>query len=361
MDSDELLASPDPAVSYRAHRRLAGDPDGDPEQQCRRREVAGSENVRRMLSGRRSDGTIGYGDARREQELAAAGRTAGAYRKWQGPHWTLAGLAELGYPPGDDSLRPVVEQVLGWLLAPRHLQPPSTRVFPGQEDRVRRCASMEGLALWYLHELGLADGRADELASRLVGWQWPDGGWNCDKNPSARTSSVQETLLPLRGLARHVQAGRAAPAVDKAIDRAAEFLLQRRLLWRRHDGAPIRPAWGRDPLQIQWPIRFYDVLFALVVMTEVERVRDPRCADALDHLAGKRLPGGGFPAEVRTARTVDQATSDGTFAHWGPSGRRRPNPYVTVDALWVLLAGLAGGASFPGVRPASPRAPRGGR
>ena len=107
MDSDELLTSSDPAVSYRAHRRLAGDPDGDPEQQRRRQQVAGSENVRRMLSGRRSDGTIGYGDVHRERELAAAGRAAGAYRKWQGPHWTLAGLAELGYPPGDASLRPV--------------------------------------------------------------------------------------------------------------------------------------------------------------------------------------------------------------------------------------------------------------
>ena len=199
---------------------------------------------------------------------------------------------------------------------------------------------MEGLALWYLHELGLADGRADELASRLVGWQWPDGGWNCDKNPAARTSSVQETLLPLRGLARHVQAGRAAPALNDAIDRAAEFLLQRRLLWRRRDGAPIRPAWGRDPLLIQWPIRFYDVLSALTVMTELERVRDPRCADALHHLAGKRLSGGGFPVEVRTARTVGAVASDGTFANWGPSGRRRPNPFVTIDATWVLRAGL---------------------
>ena len=230
------------------------------------------------------------------------------YRKWQGPHWTLAGLAELGYPPGDASLRPVVDQVFDWLLAPRHLKPPSTQVFPGQEDRVRRCASMEGLALWYLHELGLADDRADLLASRLVGWQWPDGGWNCDKNPAA--------------------------------DRAAEFLLARRLLWRRRDGAPIRPAWGRDPLQIQWPIRFYDVLSALVVMTELDRVRDPRCADALHLLAGKQLPGGGFPVEARTARTVTSVTSGGTFADWGPSGRTRANPYVTIDATWVLRAGL---------------------
>jgi len=199
---------------------------------------------------------------------------------------------------------------------------------------------MEGLALWYLHELGLADDRADELASRLVAWQWPDGGWNCDKNPSARTSSVQETLLPLRGLARHARAGHRSAALDGAVERAAEFLLARRLLWRCHDGEPIRPAWGRDPQLIGWPIRFYDVLSALTVMTELERIHDPRCADALHHLAGKQLPDGGFPVEARTARTVDVVTSDGTFADWGPSGRSRANPYVTIDATWVLRAGL---------------------
>jgi hypothetical protein len=338
---DELLASPDPAVSYRAHRRLAGVSEDDPDQQRRRRLVASSENVARMLSGRRADGTIGYGDVRRERELGAAGRAAGAYRKWQGPHGTLTGLAELGYPPGDASLGAVVDQVFDWLLAPRHLKPPSTQVFPGQEDRVRRCASMEGLALWYLHELGVADDRADLLASRLVGWQWPDGGWNCDKDPAARTSSVQETLLPLRGLARHAHAGRATPALHRAVDRAAEFLLARRLLWRCRDGAPIRPTWGRDPQLIQWPIRFYDVLSALVVMTELDRVRDPRCADALRLLAGKQLPGGGFPVEAPTAHTVTVVTSDGTFADWGPAGRTRANPYVTTDATWVLRAGHA--------------------
>jgi hypothetical protein len=44
--------------------------------------------------------------------------------------------------------------------------------------------------------LGLCDDRTDELVSRLVTWQWPDGGWNCDKRSGALTSSFQETLLP---------------------------------------------------------------------------------------------------------------------------------------------------------------------
>ena len=81
------------------------------------------------------------------------------------------------------------------------------------------------------------------------------------------------------------------------------------------------------------------MLFALVVMAEIGRLHDPRCTDALRHLAAKQLPGGGFPVERRTSRTVDEVVSDGTFADWGPGGRTRANPYVTIDALWVLREG----------------------
>jgi hypothetical protein len=319
-----LRDSTDPSIAYRAHR-LLDDPPEDDEDQCRRRQqVVETRNVHRLLAHRRPDGTIRHG------------REYHAYRKFQGAHWTMASLAELGYPPGDQHLMPLVEQIHEWLTSRQHLRPPSTQVISGQEDRIRRCASQEGLAIWYLHELELADERVDALVARMIECRWPDGGWNCDKNPTARTSSVQETLLPLRGLARHIRAGHDAPPAQEAVERAAEFLLDRRLLWRRHDGAPIRPMWGRDPMRIQWPIRWYDVLSALTVMAEVGRIDDPRCADALAVLAAKRLTTGGFPAEERTARTTNVVASGGTFADWGPPGHTQANPYVSIDATWVL-------------------------
>ena len=323
--TERLLESEDRSVAYRAQLRLGEGGDDEEGMRLHRQEIAGSRNVQRLLSRRLPDGTIRLGNEYH------------AYRKFQGTHWTLAGLAELGYPPGDRSLLPLVDQVHEWLWSPQHLGPPSTAVLAGQEDRVRRCASQEGLAIWYLHELGLADDRVDLLASRLVAFQWPDGGWNCDKNPGAQTSSVQETLLPLRGLARHVRGGTGDRYVTEAIDRSADFLLKRRLLWRLRDGAPILPKWGRDPMRTQWPIRWYDVLLVLVVMAELGRINDPRCVDALDVLAGKQLLSGGFPAEEGTARTVDHVASGGTFAEWGPTRRARPNPYTTIDATWVLL------------------------
>jgi len=319
-----LRDSADPCIAYRAHRLFDERPQDGEDQRRRRRQVIETPNVRRLLAHRRPDGTLRYGNEYH------------AYRKFQGAHWTMAALAELGYPPADHSLMPVVDQIHQWLTSPQHLRPPSTQVISGQEDRVRRCASQEGLAIWYLHELDLVDQRVDALVGRLIDCQWPDGGWNCDKKPATCTSSVQETLLPLRGLARHLRAGREAWDVRAAVDRAAQFLLDRRLLWRRRDGAPIRPTWGRDPMRIQWPIRWYDVLSALTVMAEIGRIGDPQCADALEVLAAKHLPTGGFPAEERTATTTDAVISGGTLADWGPCGRTRANPYVSIDATWVL-------------------------
>jgi hypothetical protein len=93
------------------------------------------------------------------------------YKKWNGGHWVLSILADLGVPPGDESLCPLMEDIYGWLLSPAHAK--NIRMIAG---RTRRCASQEGNAVWSSLRLGLADKRTDELVSRLLEWQWPDGG-----------------------------------------------------------------------------------------------------------------------------------------------------------------------------------------
>jgi hypothetical protein len=258
-----------------------------------------------------------------------------AYRKWQGPHWTLVGLAMIGHPAGDDSLRPLMASVEEWLFARQHVSPPSTTTLPGQEDRVRRCASQEGNAIWYAVTLGLETERTIELVDRLVDCQWPDGGWNCDRRPQARTSSFQETAIPARGLWAYGKRRGYEPAL-LAAHRAAELMLSRHLLWRQRDGALIGPDWGGRFDLIHLPIQFYDLLFALQVMAEIGRIGDPRCLDALALLESKRLPDGEFPLEYRNATTSDRVISRGTFADWGPAGQTRSNPLATEFAQAVL-------------------------
>jgi len=327
-----LAASDDPMLAYKARLLtawpLAGLQEGSEEARALRSRIATSPMARALLSGREPDGTI----------------RPHPYRKWQGPHWTLVSLALIDYPPGDGSLQPIMDQVYAWLLA-REL--PGRRTPAGQESRARFCASMEGNAIWYSIRLGLDDGRTARLAERLVRWQWPDGGWNCDDRATAAVSSFQETAIPVRALGAFGQRYGDAPALEAAA-RAAELLLSRRLLWRHRDGQLIEPDWGGRVDRIHFPAQFYDVLFALEVMAEVGRIGDERCTDALRLLESKRLPDGGFPLEEANARKADTIVSRGSFADWGPAGTRRSNPLVSLAAWRVFeRRRLASGAPSP--------------
>ena len=317
--AQRLAASDDPIVAYQARVRVLSAPESDPALCDLRAAIATSPLARALLSGREPDGTI----------------RLYPYAKFQGPHWTLVSLALIDYPPGDPALSPLKRQVDDWLLGPTFDRPPRTVWYPEQPDRVRRCASQEGNAIWAALRLGLEDDHTVALVERLVARQWPDGGWNCDKRRETRSSSFQESAIPARAL--HAFGSRFGHAgALRSADRAAELLLSRRLLWRRRDGVLIQPEWGGAVDRIKFPIQFYDVLFALQVMADLGRLGDPRCADALALLESKRIPGGGFPLEERVGVTRHMVASRGTYADWGPAGATRSNPFVTIAALRVL-------------------------
>jgi hypothetical protein len=321
--TDSLCAHHNPVVAYRARRLLAGESENSAALCELRRAIASSEMAKRLL-------------------LALNGERLNPYRKWQGPHWTLYSLAEIGFPAGDERLLPLRQRVMDWMFAPAFVKPPSTVFFPDQPRRPRRCASMEGNAIWSQLALGIVDQEhLPLLVDRLVAFQWPDGGWNCDKRRGARTSSVQETLLPLRGLT-HWHRATGDERARRAANRAAAFLLERRLLWRKRDGALIEPEWGGPVDKVHYPIRFYDVLSALLVMAEMGMVRDRRCQDALALLERKRLADGTFPVEWTNVTKANRIETRGTYADWGILHRKKGNPLVTVDALYVLrMAGRA--------------------
>jgi hypothetical protein len=176
--------------------------------------------------------------------------------------------------------------------------------------------------------------RLQELIERLIKWQWPDGGWNCDKRPRAHKSSFHETLIPLRALALHAKLT-GSPRSRDAAAAASEVFLRRRLFRRMSDGSVMNPKF----LKLQFPHFYpYNILFGLRVMAEAGFVRDPRCAEALDILESKRLQSGGWPLELKLWTRADNFITRGTRADWGPSGNTRPNPWVTRDALFILEA-----------------------
>jgi hypothetical protein len=249
------------------------------------------------------------------------------YYKWMGAHWVLSILADLGYPKGDEFLRLMIDQAYGWLLGEKHAQ--HIRLING---RMRRCASQESNAVFYSIRLGLADDKTDELAARLMKWQWPDGGWNCDKRPEVERSSFMESLIPLRALALYAQTSGDKRA-HQACERAAEVFLKRRLYLRQSDGGIMDPHFVLLHYPCYW---HYDILFSLKAMAEAGFIDDPRCQPALDLLEGLRLPDGGFPAIEKFYRLSRPDISGYSDVNWGGINKKKYNHYVTMDALSVL-------------------------
>lgn len=301
----------EPSIWYWLLTGVKGLTQEHPEVLAARQQVKTSERVSRMLEARKEDGRFPWH----------------AYSKWRGAFWTLLLLADLGYPAGDLSLKPLLDQVLEWLLDADRL-----KRIPLIDGRYRRCALQESNAVLTSLKLGLPDDRIEQLVELLLKWQWPDGGWNCDKKPAASHSSFHETWIPLRAMNAYALAT-GDPRVKACADRAAEVFLSRRLFRRKSDGEVIFHGFTELAYPSYW---HYDILAGLLVMNEIGRLNDPRCQEALDLLESKRLPNSGFPAEVKYYKVTDREISGVSRVDWGPVSSSRMNEFVTVRALSVL-------------------------
>jgi hypothetical protein len=250
-----------------------------------------------------------------------------AYQKWAGPHWRLAALAELDVPPSDPAVAPVIaegwERVVAWLEAPGRLAAAKP-----VDGRARVHGSQEGLAAWAAIRHGLAGepgvGRAIE---RLIEWQWPDGGWNCDVRPEARHSSFHETLPALWGLHEYATtAGGRASHI--AVGRAADLLLRHEVLWSRTTGRRVDPSFAVPHYPPYW---HYDLLQALLVLQRAGHDDDPRTRRARALLAGRRRGDGTWRAARRWWHPPTGRGSGGEIVDWGEVADRM----VTLNALRV--------------------------
>lgn len=324
-----LLRSKEPSVRWKLRIHVLGEKPNSTRMRDLEREIRRSPRVRALLAHRDSRGRL---------------RPVGnPYSKWQGAHWALATLADTGYPLADRSLFSLRDQLLErWLADSYYREFDATTTaqayrgsgVPRMRGRYRRCASQQGNALYYLTKLGIADGRADALVERLLHWQWPDGGWNCDKNPDADTSSFWESRHAMLGLALHAKRTNNRAARGAAL-RAAEVFLSRQLFLERHSGRVMNAEF----LQLHYPLYHgYDILGGLQAMAEIGRIDDPRCRKALDLLEEKQLAGAGWAAERRLYTVSPTVKTRAEYVDWGGAKRTQMNEWVTADALRVLRA-----------------------
>jgi hypothetical protein len=302
-----LLGSEEPAIRHQARRDLLGKEDpGD------RAAILDGPIVQALMAGQQKDGGFGVHP----------------YHKWMGAHWRLVSLVELEATPGEPRLMAALDTVLDWIADPR-LQGTSRRRSDGV---ILSHASMEGNALAVACRLGQADDpRAYRLAERLIEWQWPDGGWNCNARASGRRSSFHETHSAMWGLSEYGTAT-GSRAAGSAANRAAELFLEHRLFRRHGSEGPIHPQWIKPRYPPYW---HYDILQALHLLRRMGKVTDARASDALDVLVERRDPDGTWAASGYWWRSPDAGGASVEVVDWGRGG---PNPMLTLNALRVLKA-----------------------
>ena len=302
---DWLLASDEPGVFFQAKRDLLGEPD--PPEAAR---VLDGPLVRGLLAGQQADGGFGVN----------------VYGKWRGAHWRLVSLVELGVPAGEQRCVAAAETVLAWLTGKSHRAAVKTI-----DGLARRCGSQEGNALAVCCRLGLAgDPRVRLLAESLVEWQWPDGGWNCDKRASGRRSSFHESLPPMWGLHEYWVAT-GDDAAKEAAAWTAELFLEHRLFRVGGTGEPIHPSFVTLHYPPFW---HYNVLQALLVLSRMGLARDPRARDAIELLEERRLPDGRWRSGGRWWRPPGSKGANVEIVDWGSGA----NEMLTLNALRVLHA-----------------------
>ncbi len=336
--AERLLASAEPSVRWKVRTRVLGESPDSPAVVGLCQEIKESDRVKMLLSNRNAAGQLEP--------------VRNVYAKWQGAHWVLSHLADLGYPAGDESLIPIRDQVLDCWLEDQYFKEfeakskslaYSKEGVPVMQGRHRRCGSQQGNALWSILQLGLADDRAEQLAERLLHWQWPDGGWNCDKNPDADSSSFMETMHPMRALWLFGEVSGDNKAKQAAM-RASRVFLDRSMFKRRSDGGVIRPEF----LKLHYPLYWrYDIVGGLKAMCELGLIEDPGCESALDILESMRLPDGGWPATAKFYKHSSELKLGNDSIDWGGTSKLHMNEWVTADALAVLkaagrLEGMAG-------------------
>ncbi|MFF2345054.1 squalene cyclase [Pseudarthrobacter sp. NPDC058119] len=143
-------------------------------------------------------------------------------------------------------------------------------------------ADVSGIAQWFLER------------------QLPDGGWNCEWVNGSVRSSVHSTINSLKGLLYYEAATGGSPKPRAARHRGEEYLLERRLLYRKSTGEPVAPWVARQAYPFRW---FYSALNALDYFRAAAlhdgAAPDPRLADAIGTVRSARQGDGTWVQERR--------------------------------------------------------------
>ena len=184
--------------------------------------------------------------------------------KWEAPWWRMGLLWEMGRADEipQAAVRAMVTAINGHYL--RDFPAAEGDLPPGKDpylDVICHCAV--GVMYQILHACGVAvDEEIPWLRPWLLRYQLPDGGLNCDFGK--KVGSLVSTTAALEAIL-HCTPRPYTAAELNFMTRAANYLLERKLGWKKSTGEVINPDW----LTPAFP-RFYeyDILRGLTVVTQ---------------------------------------------------------------------------------------------
>jgi hypothetical protein len=308
-----LLEPAQPAVRYRTLTELLGRPPTDPEVREAKGTIPSVGFVAELLQGRDPEGWWVN-----ERSLYAP--------KYLATNWRMLVLADLG---ADRSYPAIQRSCELWM---KRFALAGGGVGGNSKGTGHHC--VVGNMTRALIRLGYADDRRIRKSlDWLVGTADPRGGWSCFGR--GRNLDSWEGLSAFAAYPRP----RWTAAMTEAVERGAEFFLQREL---HRQGTKYAP-WYR----FHYPVHYYyDVLVGLDLLTSLGYGDDRRLGFALDLLRRKRRPDGRWNLDAV------HPDVDGFLARWydrhptqrpipltvEPAGR--PSKLITLTA-WKILARVA--------------------
>jgi hypothetical protein len=217
--------------------------------------------------------------------------------------YTLAVLKDLGLDPASAQARKMINRVDKRLVFKRLDNRPYL------QGETEPCINGRILGIGsYFKEPN------DALASRLLGEQLADGGWNCEA-PKSRCSSFHTTICVLEGLLDYERAGRKSAAVTKARMRGENYLLERRLFRSLRTGEIIKKRWLRFSFPTFW---YYDVLRGLDYLRNAGIKPDNRVSEAIEIVIERRHQNGRWPLNHLHPEYIPlkMETSVGSASRW---------------------------------------------
>ena len=295
MDTFDWLPDSDPAIRWQAMRDLT---DAAPAAIAAERARVAHE---------------GFGAA-----LLARQDADGAWYRGDHPAWfpTLFSALQLratGVDPADPAVNAAITR-----LATGFRWAEEFDAKPFFEGEVEPCINGGTLALG-----GYFGRPSADLARILLDGQLDDGGWNCSAPPSV-CSSFHSTICVLEGLLAYERAVGPSPEIAAARRRGEDYLLERHLFRRRSTGDVVDPAF----VTLSFPPRYrYDILRALDYFRDAGAAPDPRVAEAVRLIEGRRQADGTWRLDGRHDEDLDLPGCE-------PVGA--PSRWITLRALRVL-------------------------